>query len=51
MQGRHMEIQSTLVQFISKNGNRYKPLLFEGILTDHLEMMGNQGVWGTQVHV
>ena len=35
----------------SKNGDHYKPLLFEGTLTDHLEMMRKPGVWGTQVEL
>ena len=45
-QDRHMEIQSMLVEFIFKNGDHYKPLLFEDKLTDHLEMMRNPGVGG-----
>ena len=50
-QDRHMEIRSTLVEFIFKNGDHYKPLLFEGTLTDHLEMMRKPGAWGTQVEL
>ena len=47
-QDRHMEIRTTLVEFITKNCDDYKPLLFEGTLDEHLKRMRNTGTWGTQ---
>ena len=46
-----MEIQDTLVQFISENGDCCKPLFYERTLTDHLEMMRKPATWGTQVEL
>ena len=38
-QDRHLEIRKILVQFIERNGNNYKHLLFGRTLSEHLESM------------
>ena len=48
-QDRHLEIRKILVQFIERNGNNYKHLLFGRTLSEHLESMKKPFVWGTQL--
>ena len=50
-QDRHLEIRKILVQFIERNGNNYKHLLFRRTLSEHLECMKKPFVWGTQLEV
>ena len=45
-QDRHLEIRKILVQFIERNGDNYKHLLFGRTLSEHLESMKKPFVWG-----
>ena len=50
-QDRHLEIRKILVQFIERNGDNYKHLLFGRTLSEHLESMKKPFVWGTQLEL
>jgi len=40
-----------LVQFVERNGDNYKHLLFGRTLSEHLESMNKPFVWGTQLEL
>ena len=39
------------MQFVERNGNNYKHLLFGQTLSEHLECMKKPFVWGTQLEI
>jgi len=50
-QDMHLEIRKALVEFIRTYSDRYKPLLLEHTLSEHLESMKKPFVWGTQLEL